>query len=75
MGIEWDKEPTNKNNKAKLNEAKHHIRLSEVEGLGYQTLVNQTLRASMTTGKPLDEVLLRRIIREEIQSTTLQVAA
>ncbi|QTR49511.1 BrnA antitoxin family protein [Candidatus Thiothrix anitrata] len=48
---------------------------AEAEGIGYQTLVNQTLRLSMTTGQPLDELLLRRIIREEIQSTSMQVAA
>ena len=48
---------------------------AEAEGIGYQTLVNQTLRLSMTTGQPLDELLLRRIIREEMQNTSLQVAA
>lgn len=48
---------------------------AEEEGIGYQTLVNQTLRTSMTTGKPLDEVVLRRIIREEMQAGNLQHAA
>ncbi|MDQ5769401.1 MAG: BrnA antitoxin family protein [Candidatus Thiothrix sulfatifontis] len=48
---------------------------AEEEGIGYQTLVNQTLRASMTTGKALDEVVLRRIIREEMQAGNLQHAA
>lgn len=48
---------------------------AEAEGIGYQTLVNQTLRASLTAGKPLDEVLLRRIIREEMQAGKVQEAA
>ncbi|MEZ5454447.1 MAG: BrnA antitoxin family protein, partial [Thiothrix sp.] len=35
---------------------------AEAEGIGYQTLVNQTLRASMAE-QPLNEEALRRIIR------------
>lgn len=31
MSIEWDNEKKNKNNQEKLNEAKHGIRLSDVE--------------------------------------------
>lgn len=38
MDIEWDKDPANKKNKAKLNEAKHHIRLSEVEPVLYDPM-------------------------------------
>jgi len=48
---------------------------AESEGIGYQTLVNQALRAFMESGKPLDEVALRRIIREEMQSVKLPMAA
>lgn len=40
---------------------------AESEGIGYQTLVNQTLRANMK-GQALDETALRRIIREEMQA-------
>lgn len=35
------------------------------EGLGYQTLINQTLRARVKA-RPLDEETLRKVIREEI---------
>lgn len=47
---------------------------AEDEGIGYQTLVNQTLRTSMSASKILDEVVLRRIIREEMQKGNLQHA-
>ena len=40
---------------------------AEYEGLGYQTLINQTLRSVMGF-KPIDEETLRRVIREEISS-------
>lgn len=40
---------------------------AEQEGIGYQTLVNQTLRLNMTT-KPLDEEVLRKVIREELKA-------
>ena len=39
---------------------------SDQQGIGYQTLINQTLRTFLETGKPLDETLLRQIIREEM---------
>ncbi|UOG91545.1 MAG: BrnT family toxin [Candidatus Thiothrix sulfatifontis] len=38
MSVEWDKEKTNKNNKEKLNEAKHSIRLSDVEPVLYDPM-------------------------------------
>lgn len=41
---------------------------AEAEGIGYQTLVNQTLRASLNPQPVIDEAILRRIIREEMQS-------
>ena len=41
---------------------------SDSEGIGYQTLINQTLRMFLDTGKPIDEQTLRRVIREEIHS-------
>ena len=41
---------------------------SDQQGTGYQTLINQTLRTYIETGKPLDETTLRRIIREEMHS-------
>lgn len=40
---------------------------AEVEGTGYQTLINQALRrATVTT--PVDEATLRRVIREELKA-------
>ena len=41
---------------------------AEVEGIGYQTLVNQTLRDSLSPQPIMDETLLRRVIREEMQA-------
>lgn len=38
MSVEWDKDPKNKRNKAKLNETKHHILLSDVEPVLYDPL-------------------------------------
>ena len=35
------------------------------EGIGYQTLINRTLRQSLGA-RPLDEETLRRVIREEL---------
>lgn len=35
------------------------------EGIGYQTLINQTLRKALGSGS-LDEETLRRILREEL---------
>ncbi|MBT8420856.1 MAG: BrnA antitoxin family protein [Gammaproteobacteria bacterium] len=46
---------------------------ADVEGLGYQTLINQTLRANIgsnTGSRPLDEQTLRRVIREEMSAGT-----
>lgn len=37
------------------------------EGIGYQTLINQTLRACIGR-RPVDEVTLRRVLREELHS-------
>lgn len=39
---------------------------AEAENIGYQTLINQVLRASLASAKPLDEAQLRKIIREEM---------
>ena len=39
--------------------------LAEQEGIGYQTLVNRRLRESLETN-PLDEEMLRRVVREEL---------
>lgn len=40
-------------------------RLAEQQDIGYQTLINRTLRESLNK-KPLDEETLRRVIREEV---------
>ena len=37
---------------------------ADKEGLGYQTLINQTLRARINA-RPLEEETLRKVIREE----------
>jgi len=37
------------------------------KGLGYQTLINQTLRAFSSTSI-VDETLLRKVIREELKN-------
>jgi uncharacterized protein (DUF4415 family) len=43
---------------------------AEETGVGYQTLINETLRAQiLLTEKPLDARTLRRIIREELKKT------
>jgi len=39
---------------------------ADKEGLGYQTLINQTLRKA-STAETLDEATLRRVIREELK--------
>ena len=39
--------------------------LAEVEGIGYQTLINRTLRQALTD-EHITEESLRRVIREEI---------
>jgi len=38
---------------------------TETSGIGYQTLINQTLRNSIEA-EPVDEDLLRKLIREEL---------
>ena len=40
---------------------------AESEGLGYQTLINQTLRR-VSGGSVVDEATLRRVIREELKA-------
>lgn len=40
---------------------------ADKEGLGYQTLINQTLRARVSA-RPLDEETMRRVIREELSA-------
>ncbi len=37
------------------------------EGIGYQTLINKTLRLSLGN-EPLNEELLRKVLREELHS-------
>jgi uncharacterized protein (DUF4415 family) len=39
--------------------------LAEVEGIGYQTLINRTLRQALTD-EQITEESLRRVIREEM---------
>ena len=39
--------------------------MAENESIGYQTLINRTLRKSLDK-KPLDEEALRRVVREEL---------
>ena len=47
---------------------------AEAAGSGYQTMINQALRAAMETGgkaaeaKPLTVATLRRVLREELQA-------
>lgn len=40
---------------------------AEAEGIGYQTLINQTLREALAAG-PVDEATLRRVLREELKA-------
>ena len=40
---------------------------AEAEGIGYQTLINRTLRQTAISG-PVDEATLRRILREELKA-------
>jgi uncharacterized protein (DUF4415 family) len=40
---------------------------ADKEGLGYQTLINRTLRKA-SSGQALDEATLRRVIREELKA-------
>jgi len=39
---------------------------AEAEGIGYQTLINRTLREALASG-PVDEATLRRVLREELE--------
>ncbi len=41
---------------------------AEAEGVGYQTLINRTLRERLHI-QPLDESTLRRVIREELDAS------
>lgn len=43
-------------------------RRSELEGTGYQTLINQTLREALG-GRPVDEDTLRKVLREELAAS------
>ena len=38
------------------------------ECIGYQTLINQTLRTALRSSQPVDETLLRKVLREELHS-------
>ena len=40
---------------------------AEAEGIGYQTLINRTLRKAVIAG-PVDEATLRRVLREELKA-------
>ena len=40
---------------------------AEAEGVGYQTLINRTLREAFGSG-PVDEATLRRVLREELRT-------
>jgi uncharacterized protein (DUF4415 family) len=40
---------------------------AEAEGIGYQTLINRTLREAVIAG-PVDEETLRRVLREELKA-------
>ena len=42
---------------------------AEAQGKGYQTLINETLRAALLSEKPVDAKTIRRIIREELKKT------
>jgi predicted DNA binding CopG/RHH family protein len=52
----------------------HFRALAEAQGVGYQTLINATLREAApaskrkrTVDRPLTESVLRKVLREEIQ--------
>lgn len=40
---------------------------AESKGIGYQTLINATLREAVSS-RPVDEETLRRVLREELQA-------
>lgn len=41
---------------------------AEAEGIGYQTLINQTLRQALGS-RPVDEETLRKVLREELKAS------
>ncbi|MCB1807442.1 MAG: BrnA antitoxin family protein [Candidatus Competibacteraceae bacterium] len=41
---------------------------AEERGIGYQTLINATLREALGS-RPVDEATLRRVLREELQTS------
>lgn len=41
--------------------------LADARGMGYQTLINATLRDALGS-RPLDEATLRKVIREELKT-------
>ena len=41
---------------------------AEEGGIGYQTLINATLREALGS-RPVDEATLRRVLREELQTS------
>jgi hypothetical protein len=49
---------------------------AECSGTGYQTMMNQALREYLDkSGVPVDETLLRRVLREELQRVMSQAGA
>lgn len=47
--------------------------LAEAAGFGYQTMINDVLRQHLgKTPKPVDEKVLRKVIREELKRTANQ---
>jgi uncharacterized protein (DUF4415 family) len=45
-------------------------RLGDEQGRGYQTLINQALRETLSSAqRPVDAKTLRRILREELKKT------
>jgi BrnA antitoxin of type II toxin-antitoxin system len=46
---------------------------AEAAGYGYQTMINEALRQYIQkSGKPLDESVIRRVIREELGKAVVQ---
>jgi uncharacterized protein (DUF4415 family) len=41
---------------------------AQAEGIGYQTLINATLREAIGS-RPVDEATLRRVLREELKAS------
>jgi len=41
--------------------------MAEAQGIGYQTLINRSLREAVSSG-PIDEATLRRVLREELKA-------